>query len=85
MPRSFAVGLMVLAILAGLALIFVAWPGTMGPGPITPLDVVAWQVMAAMAGQSEALIVVGVASLTAGAILVDTVWLSRQATDEQPT
>jgi hypothetical protein len=80
MPRGFAVVVsMVLALVAGLALIFVAWPGWG-----SPWERVGEWVMAAMAGQSEAIIVVGVAGSAAVAILVATVWLSRQPTDEQP-
>jgi branched-subunit amino acid transport protein AzlD len=74
---------MVLAILAGLALIFVAWPGTTY-GTVTPWDIVGSLVMTALAGDAWALVVVGLASLVACAILAATVWLSRQTTNARP-
>jgi hypothetical protein len=84
MPRSFAVAaLMVPALVAGLALIFVAWPGTMY-GTMTPLDIVGEWMRAAMSGDAGALLVVGFAGAVAAAIVVATVWLSRNVVDERP-
>jgi hypothetical protein len=74
---------MILAILAGLALIFVAWPGTMY-GTMTPLDIVGEWMRAAMSGDAGALLVVGFAGAVAAAIVVATVWLSRNVVDERP-
>jgi hypothetical protein len=83
MPVVRAMVVWLVLALACLVVIFVAMPGTMG-STMTPWEFVRIWVMAAMAGQSEALIVVGLAGSAAVAILVATVWLSRQATDEQP-
>jgi hypothetical protein len=73
---------MILAILAGLALIFVAWPGTMR-GTMTPLDIVGEWVRAAMSGSESAFVGVGLAGSAAAAILLATVWLSRRVASER--
>jgi hypothetical protein len=74
---------MVLAIGAGLALIFVAWPGTTY-GTVTPWDVIVSLILRATQGARRPLIVLGLGAAVAGAIVVATIWLSRRAADGRP-
>jgi hypothetical protein len=81
LPRNVAVA--ILMALAVVALIFVTWPGTMY-GTAYPWDYAGALIAMAMDYARRPRVTVAIAGLTAAAILVATVWLSRRVASDRP-